>query len=89
MSGIVDSAVSAMSGASRRTDIVAINIANVSTPGFKRLRRTSDVANAAPFAASLQRIRADLSAGKTIETGRPLDLTINGAGRIGSAQKGN
>jgi flagellar basal-body rod protein FlgF len=80
MSGVVDSAVSAMGGASRRTEIAAINIANVSTPGFKRLMRSGDVDAGAPFADALRRVRADLSPGKTIETGRPLDLAINGAG---------
>lgn len=80
MSGVIDSAVQAMGGASRRTYIAAINIANASTPGFKRLRRAADATNAAPFADSLRRVRADLSPGKMIETGRPLDLAINGEG---------
>lgn len=79
MSGLVDTAVSAMGGAARRTEIAAINIANVSTSGFKRLRRVDGDAGA-PFADALRRVRADLSPGKMIETGRPLDLAINGAG---------
>jgi flagellar basal-body rod protein FlgF len=79
MSGVIDSAVAAMGGAARKTEIAAMNIANVSTPGFKRLRRL-DGAQAAPFASALSRIRADLSSGKMIETGRPFDLAINGAG---------
>ena len=80
MSGLIDSAVRAMGGASRRTEIAAINIANVSTPGFKRLRRAGEVKKGAPFTDTLQRVRADLSQGKAIETGRPLDLSINGEG---------
>lgn len=80
MSGVVDSAVSAMGGASRRTEIAAINIANVSTPGFKRLMRGGDADASVPFADTLRRVRADLSSGKMIETGRPLDLAINGTG---------
>ena len=80
MSGVVDSAVSAMAGASRRTEIAAINIANVSTPGFKRLRRTAGMDASTPFADAVRRVRADLSPGKTIETGRPLDLAIDGPG---------
>jgi flagellar basal-body rod protein FlgG len=80
MSGLVDSAIAAMSGASRRTEIAAINIANVSTPGFKRLMRAAPTDLPNSFDNALSRVRADLSAGKTMETGRPLDLSINGAG---------
>lgn len=79
MSGVIDSAVSAMAGAARKTEIAAINIANVSTPGFKRLRRSNEV-QPSRFADALRGVRADLSTGKTVETGRPLDLSINGAG---------
>ena len=80
MTGIIDSAAMAMSAASRKTEIAAINIANVSTPGFKRIMRPPAADPTAGFTGALSRIRADLSSGKTIETGRRLDLAINGTG---------
>lgn len=81
MSGIIDSAVQAMAGASRRIDLSAINIANISTPGFKRLTQSRDVGTVdTPFADMLWRVRTDNSSGSVVTTGRPLDVAINGPG---------
>ena len=81
MSGIIDSAVQAMSSASRRIDLSAVNIANISTPGFKRLTPSRDVEVAdTPFADMLRRVRTDNSPGSVVTTGRPLDVAINGPG---------
>lgn len=79
MSGLIDSAVAVMGSAARRTEIAAINVANISTPGFKRVMRTS-IDRGVPFANTLSKVRADLRPGKMIETGRPFDLSINGEG---------
>ena len=79
MSGLIDSATAVMRTSSQRIDSAAINVANVSTPGFKRQLRPSDRADA-PFDAALARLRVDLSPGKLSQTGRPLDLAINGDG---------
>lgn len=79
MSGLVDSAIAVMRGASARVDDSAINVANMSTPGFKR-RLASPAAADGGFADRLDRLRVDAAAGKLIETGRPLDLAITGPG---------
>ena len=72
-----------MRTSSQRIDSAAINVANVSTPGFKRQLRPSDRSSDRAdtrFDAALTRLRVDLGAGKLTETGRPLDLAINGDG---------
>lgn len=79
MSGLIDAATAVMRASSQRIDSAAVNVANVSTPGFKRQLRSADRAGA-PFDAALNRLRVDLSAGKLTETGRPLDLAITGDG---------
>ncbi|WP_375397087.1 flagellar hook-basal body protein [uncultured Sphingomonas sp.] len=82
MSGLIDTATMIMRASSQRIDVAAINVANVSTSGFKRQLRGADaMASAtAPFDAALARVRVDLAAGKLMDTGRPLDLAINGDG---------
>lgn len=79
MSGLVDSATAVMRASSARVDRAAVNVANVSTPGFKRQLQSSDQVNG-DFATTLSRLRVDMQAGKLVETGRPLDLAINGSG---------
>jgi len=79
MSGLVDSATAVMRASSARVDRAAVNVANVSTPGFKRQLQASDRVDG-DFAATLARLRVDMQAGKLVETGRPLDLAINGSG---------
>lgn len=79
MSGLVDSATAVMRASSARVDRAAVNVANVSTPGFKRQLQSSDRVDG-DFAATLSRLRVDMQAGKLVETGRPLDLAINGNG---------
>ena len=79
MSGLVDSATAVMRASSTRVDRAAVNVANVSTPGFKRQLQSSDRVDG-DFAATLSRLRVDMQAGKPVETGRPLDLAINGDG---------
>ena len=79
MSGLIDSATAVMRASSQRIDSAAVNVANVSTPGFKRQLRSADRVEAS-FDAALTRLRVDLRAGKLSETGRSLDLAINGDG---------
>lgn len=74
MSGLVHAATETMLRAQRRLDIVAINIANGSTPGFK------PVADVGSFAEAAARLRARVDQGKLEATGRPLDLAIAGDG---------
>lgn len=74
MSGLVHAATETMLRAQRRLDVVAINIANAATPGFKPVAETGGYAEAAG------RLRARVEQGKLEETGRPLDLAIAGDG---------
>lgn len=77
MSGLIDSATAVMRASSQRVDNSAINVANISTPGFKRRLTSTEQTS---FSSALQRVRVDLKAGKVTETGRSLDLAINGDG---------
>ncbi len=79
MSGLIDSAAAAMRVSSQRIDNSAINVANISTPGFKRRLSSADQVQPL-FNSTLARIRVDLRSGKVTETSRPLDLAINGDG---------
>lgn len=78
MSGLIDSAAALMHISSGNLDRAAINIANASSPGFKRQLQKADTSDG--FTAALTRVRVDLAAGKLVETGRALDLAINGPG---------
>lgn len=79
MSGLVDAATAILSTSSRRLEGAAQNIANVSTPGYKRrLRAPASAADAYP--ATLAQVRHDLAAGKLKQTDGPLDLAIGGDG---------
>jgi len=77
------SALAAQTVLRQRMDIVADNVANASTPGFKReglmfadyLGKVGTTEE-----ASLTDIRRDFREGELTHTGNPLDLAINGDG---------
>lgn len=84
MSGLIEAATRIMCASERRLDIVAQNVANISTPGFKRLINfqpaqtntgLSDI-DRALLVASM----ADPSQGRLVKTGNPLDLALSGSG---------
>lgn len=79
MSGLIDAATALMRASSRRVDLAALNVANVSTPGFKRQALASNTGDAT-FDTVLSRRKSDLRAGKLSQTGNPLDLAISGNG---------
>ena len=78
----------------RQMDVIATNIANVSTPGFKaeRIMFSEMLAGKAPYPASMSGTRPglsfvnevgmlrDTSDGGMTQTGNALDLAINGSG---------
>ncbi|KQT28764.1 hypothetical protein ASG37_07985 [Sphingomonas sp. Leaf407] len=81
MSGLVESASAIMRMAERRLDVVAHNVANLATPGYKRrvgfaqaLRDGASV-DAPAIATHLQQDQ-----GRITETGNPFDLAISGDG---------
>jgi flagellar basal-body rod protein FlgG len=84
MAGLVEAATAIMSGAERRLETIANNIANVSTPGFKRQMSFSEALSGARAggAAGLPSLsqRTDLTQGRMSSTGNPLDLAIGGPG---------
>lgn len=79
MSGLVDAAAAILGTSARRLEGAAQNIANVSTPGYKRRLRAPALTGDG-YAATLAQVRHDLGAGKLSQTDRPLDLAINGHG---------
>ncbi|MEA3016502.1 MAG: flagellar basal-body rod protein FlgF [Sphingomonadales bacterium] len=85
MTGIIDSALLIMSGAERRIETLANNVANIATPGFKRQISFAEVLGGgeggpAPGMSPVLNHRADLAQGRMTETGNPLDLAISGEG---------
>lgn len=86
MTGLVESATAVMRMAERRLDVVAHNVANLSTPGYKRRVSFAEAVNT----RSIQRVgadgmidifvRTDPAQGRLSETGNPLDLALSGAG---------
>lgn len=89
MAGI-DSAKLGMLAAATWQDVVANNLANVSTPGFKRDRVSFEALVAAlgeegtspvePVGVEMAAIVSDFSQGPLRATGNPLDLAISGEG---------
>jgi flagellar basal-body rod protein FlgF len=83
MSGLVESATTIMSASERRIEVIANNVSNLATPGFKRqasfVEALGDRASGASGELSVG-TRADLAAGRLSETGNPLDLAIGGPG---------
>lgn len=85
MTGIIDSAQLIMSGAERRIETLANNVANIATPGFKRQISFAEAlgggdGSLASGIAPVLRHRADLAQGGMTETGNPLDMAIAGDG---------
>lgn len=83
MSGLIDAATRIMCASERRLDIVAQNVANISTPGFKRLigfQPASGYDSADIDHALLVGSVSDPSQGKLVKTGNPLDLALSGSG---------
>lgn len=83
MGGLLDIASVILTDATRRVEINAHNVANIPTAGYKRRIAFSDVLAVSPEQVGGQaRLSAysDLSEGKLIETGNPLDTAILGAG---------
>lgn len=83
MGELIEIAASIMSGASRTVEVSAQNMANITSPGFKRRLEFSQVL-AASEAALRPGVRPDsafdFSPGKLTETGGAYDLALSGAG---------
>jgi flagellar basal-body rod protein FlgF len=89
MDRFIYTALSAMNSAMDRQRAVANNLANASTPGFRRevfaVTPATLRAEATPEARAMARgnVRgADLAAGEVNPTGRPLDIAVSGAALI-------
>ena len=86
--GLLATAVSALSGAERRIEIAARNVANATTPGYKREVAFAEIVEAATperqLDAAQPRIGSvrNLDQAILVESGNPLDLAIDGDGFI-------
>lgn len=95
MSGLIEAATAILSASERRLETVSNNVANASTPGFKRqLNFTDMVSSPAAFSRPRNNMsalsgagvlpglatRPDLAQGKMSATKNPLDLAIGGSG---------
>lgn len=77
MSGLVEAASAVMRSAEQRLELAAANVANASTPGYKRQVLRSD---AAGYAGAVARASVRMEQGRLVSTGRALDLAISGDG---------
>jgi flagellar basal-body rod protein FlgG len=83
MADVLESASAIMRSSERRVEVVSNNVANVSTPGFRRQVSFVDVtASLGAGGANLPVIstRLDESSGKLESSGHSLDLAISGEG---------
>src|SRR5688500_19044005 len=86
--GLLGTAVSALSGAERRIEIAARNVANAATPGYKREIAFAEIVGLAnpgrPLDAIEPKTRSvrNLDQATLTESGNPLDLAIEGDGFV-------
>ena len=83
MPGLVESATAIMTMAERRLDVVSRNVANISTPGYKRKMAFVDAIGATPNVISAVpkiAVHTFVDQGKLQSTGNPLDMAISGPG---------
>lgn len=85
MSGLIESATSILSTSEKRVDIIARNVANISTPGFKRRIGFQKFIAAAQNnldqrAEPQVAIRREFLQGTITPTDNPLDIAISGEG---------
>ncbi len=80
--GLLTSASQILSGQQTRLEAAAQNIANSSTPGYKRQISFAELmANPGAMIGGLQsQSKTDFTPGKLIETGNPTDLALTGPG---------
>lgn len=80
MAGLIDIAAGVMSQAGRRVEMAGQNIANISTPGYKRRVQFGGLLAGQAATPADAAMVPDLSAGRLSETGAPCDLAIEGEG---------
>jgi len=83
MSGLLESATAILSASEGRLEIAAHNVANVTTPGYKRQVGFSQVLAARLPGVTPQQavaIRRDFAPGGLSATSNPLDVAIDGEG---------
>lgn len=83
MADLLEAASAIMRSSERRVELVANNVANISTPGFRRQVPYADAVssgNFARFGLPETRSTTDSSEGRLDSTGLPLDLAISGEG---------
>lgn len=86
MSGIIDQVTTSIDALTQEFDIIAHNLANVSTVGFKRrcnaFSKSLEAQNAESYSPGTIDLNSvfDFSQGSIVETGRPLDFALHGKG---------
>lgn len=83
MSGLIESATTILGASQRRLEVSAHNVANISTPGYKRQIGYSRFS--IPITSEMDpvldvAVNRDFAAGKLVSTGNPLDVAIDGEG---------
>lgn len=83
MSGLIESASAILSQSEKRLEIIAQNVANAATPGYKRLVAFSALVPAANGGDSVDTVvtpAVDRRPGKAVVTGVPFDFALTGPG---------
>lgn len=95
MTGLVESATAIMRMAERRLDVVAHNVANISTSGYKRQFGFSELIGALTQSAAVSdeplgiAVHRDHSQGQLSDTGNAFDMAISGNGYFKVRAGGN
>ncbi|MGD8500029.1 MAG: flagellar hook basal-body protein, partial [Phycisphaerales bacterium] len=86
MSAITDQVSTSIDALTREFDVIAHNLANVSTVGYKRrcnaFSKSLDAQDAETYSPGTIDLNSvfDFSQGSVVETGRPLDIALYGKG---------
>lgn len=83
MSGLVGAATAILRASERRLEAVSANVANATTPAYKRQVGFADLvsrSSADAIGTLTVHTRPDLTQGKLNATGNPLDLAVSGTG---------
>src|SRR5688572_19219563 len=80
--GLIEVAEVMLSASERRLEVVSRNVANLSTPGFKKETSLGDALSvgAANPAQPVTSVFTDFAQGSLRLTGNPLDLALSGVG---------
>jgi flagellar basal body rod protein FlgG len=81
MAGFVDIASGILASAQRRLDVIAVNVSNINTPGFRTRKVFQQVLDARQAMPTISTIQPNMAGDFVLKaTGNPLDIAVTGSG---------